>query len=46
VNSFRILLNEYFHEGLELLHDGSYELVDDEGSLKFVDYESAVAPCP
>jgi hypothetical protein len=46
VNSFRILLNEYFHEELELLHDGSYELGDDEGKLKFIDYENAVAACP
>ena len=46
VNSFRVLLDEYFQEGLELLHDGSYELGDDQGKLRFVDYENAVAACP
>jgi hypothetical protein len=46
VNSFRILLNEYFDEELELLHDESYVLDDDHGNLEFIDYEDAIAACP
>lgn len=46
VNSFRILLNEYFHEELALLPDESYALGDRDGNLEFVAYEDAVAPCP
>lgn len=46
VNSFRVLLNEYFHEGLELLDDGSFKLSEVEGEMRFIEFEEAVAECP
>jgi hypothetical protein len=46
VNSFRMLLNEYFQEELPLLPDNSYKLLDYEGEVQFIDFDTAVAACP
>jgi hypothetical protein len=46
VNSFRVLLNEYFQEELPLLPDESYKLLEYAGELQFVDFEIAFAACP
>ncbi len=46
INSFRMLLNEYFQEELALLPDESYRLLEYEGEVQFIDFDIAVAACP